>query len=300
MGAGGTRFISQPVGHREAKYVEFEAGPERRRRAEAAAAAAGVGAGEVERHWESTASAPDRTLPGPRREAPHVFLAVSRAGRPLGRLVVELFEQDNPRGARYFQAQCCGGAAPPPLRGSKFHRVLAGFAAYGGAGVAGGGAPGGLGNPRLQHSAAGAVSLSVTGGEFLVTLGPARALDPEHQVVGVVRAGLEVLKEIGDCPTGAGDSPAETLLITGCGPGAASMSSAPAPGEEGVVAALKEKSGEELAREAEQRTREIEEAVQAGLKKRSSAGSDAPSKRAKTALWALEMSSSSSSSSGEK
>ena len=145
MGAGGTRFISQPVGHREAKYVEFEAGPERRRRAEAAAAAAGVRAGEVERHWESTASAPDRTLPGPRREAPHVFLAVSRAGRPLGRLVVELFEQDNPRGARYFQAQC-GGAAPP-LRGSKFHRVLAGFAAYGGAGVAGGGRQGGWGTP---------------------------------------------------------------------------------------------------------------------------------------------------------
>ena len=191
-------------------------------------------------------------------------------------------------------------ALPPPPQGLQVPSRPGGIRSVRGGGGCGGGAPGGLGNPRLQHSAAGAVSLSVTGGEFLVTLGPARALDPEHQVVGVVRAGLEVLKEIGDCPTGAGDSPAETLLITGCGPGAASMSSAPAPGEEGVVAALKEKSGEELAREAEQRTREIEEAVQAGLKKRSSAGSDAPSKRAKTALWALEMSSSSSSSSGEK
>jgi len=130
-----------------------------------------------------------------------------------------------------------------------------------------------------------------------VTLGPARALDGEHQVVGVVRAGLEVLKEIGECPTGAGDSPAETLVITDCGLGAASMSSAPAPGEEGAVASPKEKSGEELARETEQRTRDIEEAVQAGLKKKSSAACDEPSKRAKTAIWALEMSSSSSSSS---
>ena len=146
MGAGGTRFISQPVGHREAKYVEFEAGPERRRRAEAAAAAAGVRAGEVERHWESTASAPDRTLPGPRREAPHVFLAVSRAGRPLGRLVVELFEQDNPRGARYFQAQC-GGAAPPPSGAPSSIASWRDSQRTGGRGLRGGGRQGGWGTP---------------------------------------------------------------------------------------------------------------------------------------------------------
>ena len=299
MGRGGTRYVAQPVGHRNVKYVEFEASPERRRRAEAAAAAAGVGVGEVERHWAAAASAPDRTFPAPRRDAPYVYLSIARGGKALGRLIVELFEQENPRGARFFQARCCGSAGTS-YRGSKIHRVLSGFAAYGGAcGQATSGAPGGLGNLRLQHSAAGAVSLSVTGDEFLVTFGPARTLDPEHQVVGAVRAGQEVLRGIEECPTAAGDAPTVPLVVTDCGTGAANMGWEQTSGEDRGAAAVKEKSVAELRRESEKRALETRDAVLAGLRKRGGSGEQegGSSKRAKKAVWALEIPSSSSSSS---
>jgi peptidylprolyl isomerase len=64
---------------------------------------------------------------------PKVFFDVAISGRPVGRIVMELFKNSTPRTAENFRALCTGekgiGRAGIPLhyKGSKFHRVIPNF-----------------------------------------------------------------------------------------------------------------------------------------------------------------------------
>jgi peptidylprolyl isomerase len=68
-----------------------------------------------------------------------VFFDLTREGRPLGRLVMELYADTTPLTAENFRCLCTGekGMGPnskKPLhfKGSSFHRIIKGFMMQGG------------------------------------------------------------------------------------------------------------------------------------------------------------------------
>jgi hypothetical protein len=69
---------------------------------------------------------------------PKVFFDVSIGGRPIGRIVMELFAKTTPKTAANFLSLCKGDAGmastgvPKHFKGSSFHRVISGFMIQGG------------------------------------------------------------------------------------------------------------------------------------------------------------------------
>ncbi len=70
------------------------------------------------------------------RGHPVVFLDLSIAKQPIGRLRIELFSDTCPKTCENFRQFCTGeyrkGGLPVGYKGSSFHRVIKGFMAQGG------------------------------------------------------------------------------------------------------------------------------------------------------------------------
>ena len=110
--------------------------------------------------------------------------------------------------------------------GQIFHRVIAGFMIQGGD-------PTGTGrggeslwgkpfedetNPDIQFDHRGLLGMAnsgpnTNGSQFFITLGPALGLNGKHTIFGEVTEGYEVVKKIGEAPTGKNDRPLEDQKI---------------------------------------------------------------------------------------
>lgn len=136
---------------------------------------------EIERSRQANASLV-QPLPDPDTHRPHVFLDVTIAGRPAGRLIIELFDDLAPAAAARFKARCMPGATASVLNAS-FHRVVPFYGAFAAKDAS---AADGISlqqrGGRLQHSETGAVSISHSGDEIAIALARAVALDSTHQV----------------------------------------------------------------------------------------------------------------------
>jgi peptidyl-prolyl cis-trans isomerase A (cyclophilin A) len=145
----------------------------------------------------------------------------------LGDFEIELFHKEAPETVWNF-VNLAEGRQPtvkdgPYYNGLIFHRVIRGFMIQGGCPEGSG--RGGPGyrfadefSPHLRHSSEGILSMAnagpaTNGSQFFITLAPTPHLDGRHTVFGKVTKGMDVVKNIGDVPTGAMDRPRSEVVI---------------------------------------------------------------------------------------
>jgi len=136
-----------------------------------------------------------------------------------GTMEIELFEQRAPITTKNFVDLANKGY----YDGQIFHRIIKDFMIQGGDPKGDG--SGGPGysikdefHPELKHNKAGILSMANSGpntggSQFFITLVPTSWLDNKHAVFGQIVKGEDVLKEIGNTPTGQRDKPVEDVVI---------------------------------------------------------------------------------------
>jgi cyclophilin family peptidyl-prolyl cis-trans isomerase len=145
----------------------------------------------------------------------------------LGEFEIELYHKDAPETVWNFVNLAEGrqktNKEGPFYNGIIFHRVIRGFMIQGGDPEGSG--RGGPGyrfedefRPNLKHSSEGILSMAnagpgTNGSQFFITLGPTPHLDNRHTVFGKVTKGMDIVKKIGDTPTGAMDRPRTDVVI---------------------------------------------------------------------------------------
>lgn len=167
---------------------------------------------------------------------PLVFLDVSMDGRPVEKVVIELFADVVPRTAENFRALCTGEKGvgistgkPLHFKNTTFHRIIKGFMAQGGDFSKGNGTGGESiygekfadENFKLDHSGPGLLSMAnggpnTNGSQFFITFKSVPHLDGKHVVFGKVVKGMDIVKKIEQVGTADG-KPAQLVKIVNCG-----------------------------------------------------------------------------------
>lgn len=145
----------------------------------------------------------------------------------MGEFEIELFHKECPETVWNFVNLAEGkqktSKEGPFYNGLIFHRVIRGFMIQGGCPEGSG--RGGPGyrfqdefNRDLRHSTEGILSMAnagpgTNGSQFFITLAPTPHLDGRHTVFGKVTRGMDVVKKIGDTPTGSMDRPKTDVVI---------------------------------------------------------------------------------------
>lgn len=145
----------------------------------------------------------------------------------MGEFEIELYPKDCPETVWNFVNLAEGrqktNKEGPFYNGIIFHRVIRGFMIQGGDPEGSG--RGGPGyrfqdefKPHLKHNSEGILSMAnagpgTNGSQFFITLAPTPHLDGRHTVFGKVIRGMDVVKKIGDTPTGAMDRPRTDVVI---------------------------------------------------------------------------------------
>lgn len=145
----------------------------------------------------------------------------------LGDFEIDLFHKDCPETVWNFVNLAEGRQDTvkegPFYNGLIFHRVIRGFMIQGGCPEGSG--RGGPGyrfqdefKANLRHDSEGVLSMAnagpgTNGSQFFITLAPTPHLDGRHTVFGKVTKGMDVVKKIGDTPTGAMDRPRTDVVI---------------------------------------------------------------------------------------
>ncbi|ORZ35890.1 cyclophilin-like domain-containing protein [Catenaria anguillulae PL171] len=165
-----------------------------------------------------------------------VFFDMTMAGKPLGRIVFELFSQDVPKTAENFRALCTGekgvGESGLPLhyKGSGFHRIIKSFMCQGGDFTRGNGTGGESiygekfedENFTHKHDKHFLLSMAnagpaTNGSQFFITTALTPHLDNKHVVFGIVKQGKNIVRAMEHVPTGESDKPVHPVIIADCG-----------------------------------------------------------------------------------
>lgn len=161
---------------------------------------------------------------------PRVFLDLSVANTPVGRMVIELRADVVPKTAENFRALCTGEKGKGlHFKKSKFHRVINGFMAQGGDFTRGNGTGGKSiygakfndENFELRHTGPGILSMAnsgknTNGSQFFVCTVKTPHLDGKHVVFGQVVEGMELVKRLDNLGTSSG-KPRSPIEIIDCG-----------------------------------------------------------------------------------
>ena len=145
----------------------------------------------------------------------------------MGDFEIELFHKETPETVWNF-VNLAEGRQKTSKEGNFydgliFHRVIRGFMIQGGCPEGSGrGGPGYRFQDEftreLRHSGEGILSMAnagpgTNGSQFFITLGATPHLDGRHTVFGKIVKGMDVVKKIGDTPTGTMDRPRTDVVI---------------------------------------------------------------------------------------
>ena len=158
---------------------------------------------------------------------------MARFNTSMGEMVAELYEHKIPRTVANFVALATGAVewtAPdgsktnrPLYSGTIFHRVIRDFMLQGGDPTGTGrGGPGWRFkdefDPSLRHTGKGILSMAnagpgTNGSQFFLCQVATPWLDNRHSVFGKVIEGLDIIDNIANVPTGAGDRPRTDVVL---------------------------------------------------------------------------------------
>lgn len=166
---------------------------------------------------------------------PRVFFDVVGGGKPLGRIVMELYSDVVPKTAENFRALCTGEKGVGRLgkalhyEGSPFHRIIPQFMLQGGdfTNFNGTGGESIYGfrfadeQFTMKHTRPGLLSMAnagpnTNGSQFFITTVPCPWLDGKHVVFGEVADGMDVVSAIENRGSSSG-RPKERVIIASCG-----------------------------------------------------------------------------------
>nr|CAD2173994.1 unnamed protein product [Meloidogyne enterolobii] len=170
-------------------------------------------------------------------ERSRCFFDIQIDGDPVGRVVMELFDDLVPRTTKNFLMLCTGQAGlgkvtekPLHYKGSLFHRVIKNFMVQGGDFSAGNGTGGesiygGVFDDEsflIKHDQPFMLSMAnrgkdTNGSQFFITTKPAPHLDGVHVVFGKVISGQEVITQIENLKVNAKCRPVADVIIANCG-----------------------------------------------------------------------------------
>ncbi|KAL1197382.1 Peptidyl-prolyl cis-trans isomerase [Cardamine amara subsp. amara] len=187
------------------------------------------------------AETPKSSDPSLKIANPKVFFDMTVDGKPVGRLVMELFADTTPRTAENFRALCTGekgmGKLGKPLhyKGSIFHRIDPEFLYYGGDFIAGNGTGGeSIYGDRFfedenfirKLNGPGTILMGNRGpdtneSQFMISMAKKinfeYDIDIEHVVFGQVVEGLDVIRNIGKEVATPSFKPSKPVVIADCG-----------------------------------------------------------------------------------
>ena len=163
----------------------------------------------------------------------NIFFDINSGNTYLGRIVIQLFDDEVPKTCRNFRYLCTQGLFnkdKPSYQNTIFHRIIKDFMIQGGD-ITKGDGTGGYSiygenfndeNFNLTHNQPGLLSMANAGpntnnSQFFITLKKTEWLDNKHVVFGIVISGFDIIKKIESLETGANDKPVEDIMITNCG-----------------------------------------------------------------------------------